>query len=600
MSPVVRQSLTLVSSAVLVSLTVALHAGQGRGLGKAEPGSRGRKARGDIAAPIPGAVNGSAAIEALGGELGRRVSERGGSPEEYAALLASDESAWISDEGQLMFVDVVEHDLDADGNPIPDEVPTPTGPAPTPLSVLPNGMPVHHSKPGAPWTIYLDFDGESSFSSSDWRIFNRRITGLTMDADPSTFNLDEQALISRMWGRTAEDWAPFDVDVTTERPASIGPTVLWSIIGKSPAEVGFPPFVGGVSLFNLGYIPFGLRTPTFTFWQPFGVTDHSTIADVITQENGHMFGLLHDGLLASSGFILEYYGGHGTGPTSWGPVMGAPLARNVTQWSRGEYPGGVNPFSGSPYPTQDDIAIIAGKLGFRADDFADTLSGAGALAQPTAGFITSTTDVDVFALPLANDVHIEITPFRAGELTDGGNLDVAADILNAAGEVVATVDNVHETAAALTADLPTTQHFLRVRPSFDPANFPAYGSLGAYTVSGTFVRRVELVEFQEPLTTSVLTPGRVIPVKFTLTNAVAAARVQLRLSPQGASDDAVAETSCKEQKLGRQHCNLKIPPTLEPGSYWIVAQFQNIDGSWVTAGPISGSATENPFPVVVN
>jgi hypothetical protein len=512
-------------------------------------------------------------------------------------LLAGDESAWISDQGQLMFVDVVDHDLDADGNPIPDEVASPTGPAPTPLSVLPNGMPVHHSKTGAPWTIYLDFDGEPFFSSNQWGIFSRRITGLTMDVDPSTFNADEQALISRMWGRVAEDWAPFDVDVTTERPALIGPTVLWSIIGKSPAELGFPSFVGGVSLFNLGYVPFGLQTPTFTFWQPFGVTDHSTIADVITQENGHMFGLLHDGLRTSTGSIIEYYGGHGTGPTSWGPVMGAPLARNVTQWSRGEYPGAVNPFFGSPYPAQDDIAIIAGKLGFRADDFADSLSGAGPLAQPTTGFITSTTDVDVFALPLANDVHIEITPFRAGELTDGGNLDVAADILNAAGAVVASVDNVNETAAALTVDLPTTQHFLRVRPSFDPANYPAYASLGAYTVSGSFVRRVELVEFQEPLTTSVLTRGRVIPVKFTLTDAVAAARVQLRLSPL---DDVLAETSCSAQKLGRQHCNLKVPPTLAPGSYWIVAQFQNTDGSWVTARPVSGAAAENPFPVVVN
>jgi hypothetical protein len=93
---------------------------------------------------------------------------------------------------------------------------------------------------------------------------------------------------------------------------------------------------------------------------------------------------------------------------------------------------------------------------------------------------------------------------------------VAADILNAAGAVVASVDDVHETAAALTADLPLTQHFLRVRPSFDPANYSPYGSLGAYAVSGTFVRVVKIIDFQEPLTSSVLTPGRTVPVKFTL------------------------------------------------------------------------------------
>jgi hypothetical protein len=599
MSPVVRWSLTLLSCAAVVSLTVALPAGQGRGLGKAQPGSPGRKARSDIAAPMPGALHGSAAVEALGGELGRRVRERGGAPEQYAALLAGDESAWISAAGQLMFVDVVHHDLDADGHPIPDEVATPTGPAPTPLSVLPNGLPVHHSKPGAPWTLYVDFDGESPVSINDWQIYNRTITALTIDADTSTFNADEQAIISRTWGRVAEDWAPFNVDVTTERPASIGPTVLWSIVGKSPSELGFPPYVGGVAQFNLGYMPFGLDTATFTFWEAFGATDHSTIADVITQESGHMFGLLHDGIVAPTGGFIEYYGGHGSGPTSWGPVMGAPLARHVTQWSRGEYPGAVNPYYGSAYPAQDDIAIIAGKLGFRADDFADTISSAGPLAQPTTGFITSTTDVDVFALPLANDVHIEITPFRAGELTDGGNLDVAADILNAAGAIVATVDDVTETAAALTADLPLTQHFLRVRPSFDPANYPAYASLGTYTVSGTFVRTVKLAAVQEPLSTSVLTPGRTIPVKFTLTAPVAAARVQLQLSPLGGVD-ALAETSCSGQTLGRQHCNLKVPPALQPGSYWLVVQFQNIDGSWITAAPSSGAGTENPRPIVVD
>jgi len=164
--------------------------------------------------------------------------------------------------------------------------------------------------------------------------------------------------------------------------------------------------------------------------------------------------------------------------------------------------------------------------------------------------------------------------------------------------VVATVDDVTETAAAMTADLPLTPHFLRVRPSFDPANYPAYASLGGYTVSGTFVRSVKLVAFQEPLATAALTAGRTVPVKFTLTAPVAAARVQLRLSPLGAADP-VSETACSGQALGRQHCNLKIPATAS-GSYWIVAQFQNIDGSWVTAGPISGAGIENPFPVVVD
>jgi hypothetical protein len=531
----------------------------------------------------------------LSGDLGERVRERGGSPEQYAALLTADASVWISSEGQLMFVDAAEHEEGA-GDPIPAQPATPTGPAPTPLFLLPNGMPVHHSKPGAPWTIYLDFDGEIGFRSFSWGTAGNT-QGLTIDADPFDFNVEEQAIISRTWGRVAEDWAPFDVNVTTERPLSIDLSVLWSIVGRNPADFRFGSGVLGVSLFNFGYMPFGLQTPTFTFWQPLGAADHSTLADVITQEAGHMFGLAHDGL--DNG--VEYYSGHGTGATSWGPVMGAPLARNVTQWSRNEYPGGSTRLNGQLFSIQDDIAIIAGKLGFRADDFANTITGAGPLAQPAAGFITSTTDVDVFALPLANEVHIEITPFRAGELTDGGNLDVAADIVNAAGVVVASVDDVHETAASITADLPSTPHYLRVRPSFDAANYTAYGSLGSYTISGTFVRTVKMSGFQEPLTSSTLTPGRTVPVRFALTDAVAAARVLVLPSPLTTPDHALAETLCKAQAQARQHCNLRLPQTLETGAtYWIAAQFQNSDGSWVTANPVSGGDAENPRAFVAD
>jgi hypothetical protein len=599
MSRIIRPVLAILIGAAALTGASAF-ADQRRGLGEVQPGANGRKARTVDAPPQPGALNGAAAVAAVHGPLEPLVIARGGNPEDYAAVLASDESLWITAEGELMFIDAVHHDVDAEGNPIPAEPATPTGPPPTPIALLANGMPIHHSKAGAPWTIYLDFDGELVRSFS-WGIFNRFTGGLTLDADASTFNPDEQAVISRMWGRVAEDWAPFDVDVTTERPAVIGATVLWSIIGKRPGDLGFPSNVGGVSQFNFGYVPFGLDHPTFTFWQPFGAADHSTLADVITQENGHMFGLLHDSVMTDFGFVNEYYGGHGTGPTSWGPVMGAPIERNVTQWSKVEYPRGLNFLSGfGALPPQDDIAIIAGKLGFRADDFADTTGGAQPLVAPRSGFITSTADVDVFSLPLASDVHIEITPFRAGDLTDGGNLDVAAEILNASGTVVAAADDLEQTAATLTAELPLTPHFLRVRPSSNPANYSTYASLGAYTVTGTFVRVVKIVGFQEPLPSATVTHGRTLPVKFTLTDTVAAARVLLLPAEDASPADALAETACQAQPQGRQHCNLRIPSSTVPGTTcWIVAQYQDTDGRWAALRPATPAATINPTPITV-
>lgn len=595
----------LVGMALLAVQSQPLSAQGRRGLGRAEPGGNGRTAVRTEMPPEMGARGGTEAIEALKGDLGQKVRDRGQDPERYAELLAADASLWIDSEGQLMFVDAIDHDAtDADGDATLVEPTSPTGPPPQPIRLLANGMPIHHSKPGAPWTIYLDFDGQH-VSSFFWGIFNRSTRGLTIDADANTFNVEEQAVISRTWGRVAEDWAPFDVDVTTEQPASIDARVLWSIIGERPQDLGFSSGVGGVSLFCLCYMPFGLQTPTFTFWSPWGPTDHSTIADVITQENGHMFGLLHDGLLNANCFggVCEYYTGHGTGPTSWGPVMGAPDRRNVTQWSRGEYPNATNgsPSFGIPanYQLQDDIAIIAGKLGFRADDFGDTITTALPLALPTTAYITSNTDVDVFALPRATDVRIEITPFRAGELEDGGNLDVAAEIVNSAGLVVASADDLEETAATLTAILPAGQHYLRVKPSSNPVNYPIYDSLGQYTVTGTFTNVIRFTGFDAPLPADVMTPGRTVPVKFALTDAVSTARVQLWSDESPLAATVLAETTCGAQPAFRQHCNLKLPKELVLGAtYWIAAQYKDLDGQWVTAQVGPGSTTSNPLPFV--
>ncbi|WP_305803521.1 hypothetical protein, partial [Thiolapillus sp.] len=58
----------------------------------------------------------------------------------------------------------------------------------------------------------------------------------------------------------------------------------------------------------------------------------------------------HDGT-SSAG----YYSGHGDGFVSWAPIMGVGYYKNVTQWSKGEYPDASQ--------VQDDLAIIDGKLG---------------------------------------------------------------------------------------------------------------------------------------------------------------------------------------------------------------------------------------------
>ena len=72
--------------------------------------------------------------------------------------------------------------------------------------------------------------------------------------------------------------------------------------------------------------------------------------------------------------------------------MGGGYQRELTQWSRGEYPLATN--------QEDDLAIIAGYLGYRPDDVGDDAASATTLSlSPVAsasGLIGSATDVDVY------------------------------------------------------------------------------------------------------------------------------------------------------------------------------------------------------------
>ncbi|MCW8927154.1 MAG: hypothetical protein OQJ84_12920, partial [Xanthomonadales bacterium] len=99
-----------------------------------------------------------------------------------------------------------------------------------------------HSRPGAPNVIYLDFNGHT-ISGTAWNSNYGVTTYYARAYDPDgddvppysanadctspppsvtvNFSANELAIIHQIWHRIAEDYAPFDVDVTTEEPAII-------------------------------------------------------------------------------------------------------------------------------------------------------------------------------------------------------------------------------------------------------------------------------------------------------------------------------------------------------------------------------------------
>ena len=77
-------------------------------------------------------------------------------------------------------------------------------------------LPALHSNPGASATLFLDFDGHFE---PVWGSYTDVTTPVyDVDGDATTFSDTELANIASIWARVAEDFAPFNVDVTTAQP----------------------------------------------------------------------------------------------------------------------------------------------------------------------------------------------------------------------------------------------------------------------------------------------------------------------------------------------------------------------------------------------
>jgi hypothetical protein len=84
-------------------------------------------------------------------------------------------------------------------------------------------IPVLNSNPSATAAIYLDFNGHFE---ATWGSYSNVTTPVfDSDGDPTTFSDDELAYITDVWKIVAEDYAPFNINVTTVEPAVLAPGV---------------------------------------------------------------------------------------------------------------------------------------------------------------------------------------------------------------------------------------------------------------------------------------------------------------------------------------------------------------------------------------
>jgi PKD repeat protein len=422
--------------------------------------------------PSPrGLERGQEAINRLGGRLPAVAQKYGKSAQELRRLFLEDSTLHIDDTNNLLYIDDATEQTQFTDSAAPETAAAAPFPYEQTFQL--------HSRPGSNRVIYLDFDGYVT-TGTQW---NASYTGgqsihsapFSIDGNGASFNTQEMDAIQYIWQRVAEDYAAFDVDVTTQDPGDA------AIIRSSSSDLVYgtravisPTNFTGSSIGGIAYVGVFNRTgasykPAFVMTSGLG-NNEKNIAEATSHEVGHNLGLNHDGTAS-----VGYYSGHG----DWAPIMGVGYYKPVTQWSKGEYPG-ANQF-------QDDLAVMQTYgIPLISDDHGNTSAAATVLSGgniSASGIIMTRSDVDVFQFSTGSgNVTINLNPAPLG-----ANLDIQAKITDAQGNVMTTI-NPAGLPASINQFLYAGVYYLTVDgvgAGSLSTGYSDYASIGQYSITGT-------------------------------------------------------------------------------------------------------------------
>ena len=343
----------------------------------------------------------------------------------------------------------------------------------------PSGVPQLASRPGAAYTLYLDFAG-FNFTGS-WGNAGSGAPGTipAFNGAVDAFSPSDQAQIAQVWAATAEKYAGFNVNVTTVDPAVVaGKTtdaqrqnyydattrMMHTVIGNTSFTAAGVSYLGviqgdGNPSGNNG-AGAGYHT---NFVVPAG-TGFNGIAEAAAHENGHAFGLQHQSDYGPSGTKVQEYstnpatisdtgvGSSASGNNTVSPIMGASYYAQRGVWRVGKS-------AASSTSVQNDVAVIAGNSGNSLVEDGVGHSAATAALLPTSGTAVN---------PVA--ARGVIVPVTAAAAANVGAANYKADYFafNTAGGAVSLV--LHDAGSRITPGTADPKSTLAANLSIVDAN----------------------------------------------------------------------------------------------------------------------------------
>jgi len=327
-----------------------------------------------------------------------------------------------------------------------------------------------NSLPGAAATLFLDFNGhfqqESFIDTLDIGGYTNILTpAYSSDNDPNTFSPFEQDEIRSLWALVAEDYAPFNINVTTvdPDPGNLHPERPYLRVVISGAS----DFTGN----NLGGVSEKDWDGSFDSYSD---PDDPNIVYVFQKNSsGGLIGLRHMAEAASHeaahAFGVDHYHSESNGNPTRAAIMEDDGA---TQAIRGVW-------------ADDDMQIIGDSnngFGWRADDHNDSIGGAHGMTTTSAGLFASGlinwhTDTDMFRFETGGgEVTIDLDLPTVSFLGGVGNLDAKLSLYSANGSLITTVDDPAKLDATIKTNLAAGTYYIGV------SSHGIYGDVGKYSL----------------------------------------------------------------------------------------------------------------------